>query len=101
MCNRCGGLFISRPGKHSGIKTSFQPPVRIEWVRGRRPDHSRDITWNEKVPADKKVFVERYGSCFPIIFFFQEWHKIPLDDLESKLDTHLTKVRGIHSLPFY
>lgn len=102
MCNRCGGLFISRSGKHSGIISLLQPPVWIKWVRRRHPDHSLDITWNKKVPTDKKVFVEWYGSCLPIIFFcFQEWHKITLDDLESKLDTHLTKVRGIHSLPFY
>lgn len=30
-----------------------------------------------------------------IVSIFQEWHKIPLDDLESKLDTDLTKVSQI------
>lgn len=30
-----------------------------------------------------------------IVSIFQEWHKIPLDDLESKLDTDLTKVSEI------
>ena len=54
---------------------------------------SKNVGW---LMSDDQLLVALPYCCFPSVFFLKDWHKIPLDDLESKLGTDFKKVRQIH-----
>jgi len=60
----------------------------------KKKKKSKNLGW---LMSDDQLLAALPYYCFPSVFFFlKDWHKLPLDDLESKLGTDFQKVRQIH-----